>query len=103
TANRVIHLRPLVGAHLWDALIAANPFVARFHPNAAGHPSHGMPIDVPPGALSAIKTLVELALGLPAPIIETVCRRLYARHLRRRAASWQSPEQVQLRSDYLKL
>ena len=38
-----------------------------------------------------------------APIIEAVCRRLYASHLRRRAASWQSPEQVQLRSDYLKL
>jgi hypothetical protein len=103
TANQVIHLRPLVGADLWDAFIAANPFVARFYPNAAAHPGSGMPIDVRPSALSAVKRIVELVLDLPAPIIEAVCRRLYAWHLRRRAASWLSPEQVQLRSDYLKL
>ena len=40
-------------------------------------------------------------LGVPAPVIEAVCRRAYAWHLRRRAASWQSPERLQ--SDYLKL
>jgi len=103
TANQVIHLRPLVGADLWNAFIAANPFVARLYPNAAAHPRDGLPIDVELGRLSAIKTLVELALHLPAPIIEVACRRLYAWHLRRRAASWQSPEQVQLGADYLKL
>jgi hypothetical protein len=102
TANQVIHLRPLIGAELWDAFVAANPFVARFYPNAAAQPRDGL-IDVEPAALSPVKTLLELALGLPAPIIEAVCRRLYAWHLRRRAASWRSPEQVQLRSDYLKL
>jgi hypothetical protein len=103
TANQVIHLRPLVGADLWDAFIAANPFIARFYPNAAANPINGMPIDVRPGALSAVKKLVELTLDVPAPIIEAFCRRLYAWHLRRRAASWLSPEQVQLRADYLKL
>ncbi len=103
TANQVIHLRPLVGAELWNAFIAANPFVARFYPNAVAHPRDGLPIDVQLGRLSAVKTLVELALEVPAPIVEAICRRLYAWHLRRRAASWQSPEQVQLRSDYLKL
>jgi hypothetical protein len=103
TANQVIHLRPLIGAGLWDAFIAANPFIARFYPNAAAHPRNTMPIDVRLGWLSAVKRLVELALDLPAPIIEMVCRRLYAWHLRRRSGLWQSPDQVQLRSDYLKL
>ena len=101
TANQVIHLKPLIGADVWDALIAANPFVARFYPNAPTSPR--MPADVPPAALSGIKRILELALRLPAPIIEAVCRRLYAWHLRRRAGSWQSPDQVQLRPDYLKL
>jgi hypothetical protein len=32
-----------------------------------------------------------------------MCRRLYAWHLRRKAGSWRSPDQVSLRSDYLKL
>jgi hypothetical protein len=50
-----------------------------------------------------VKRLAELALTLPLPIVERLCRGLYARHLRRRAASWRSPDQVQLRPDYLKL
>jgi hypothetical protein len=50
-----------------------------------------------------LKTLAERALWLPAPAIETVSRRLYAWHLRRRSASWRSPDQVDLQADYLKL
>src|SRR5207249_2275640 len=98
-----IYLWSLVGAGLWDVFIVVNLFVVCFYFNAAAHPSNGMPIDVRSGALFVVKKLVELALDVPAPIIETFCRRLYAWHLRRRAASWLSPEQVQLRSDYLKL
>jgi hypothetical protein len=103
TANQVIHLRPLIGADMWDAFVAANPFVARFYPNAAARSSAPVPVDVRSRALSAVKTILELAVSVPAPIVEAVCRRLYARHLRRRASSWRSPDQVRLRSDYLKL
>jgi len=103
-ANQVIHLRPLIGGDVWSVMVANNPFVARFHPNAALHPAHRpVPIDVAPGAFSIVKSLFELALTLPLPIIEGLSRRLYAWHLRRRSGSWRSPDQVQLRSDYLKL
>jgi hypothetical protein len=103
TANQVIHLRPLIGGDVWMAIVASNPFVGRFHPNAANLPRRPLPIDAAPGALSIVKRLFELALALPLPIVERVSRRLYAWHLRRRSASWRSPDQVQLQSDYLKL
>jgi hypothetical protein len=104
TANQVVHLRPLIGVEVWKALVAANPYVGRFHPNAVAAPNlRELPIDAAGGAPPFAKRLLELALALPLPLVEAVCRRLYAWHLRRRAASWRSPEQVQLRSDYLKL
>jgi hypothetical protein len=103
TANQVIHLRPLIGAETLAAFFAANPFVKRTYPNAiAALPPVGDE-RIGSGALAAIKSALEMVLRLPSPLIEAVCRRLYAGHLRRRAASWQSPDQVRMRSDYLKL
>jgi hypothetical protein len=103
TANQVVHLLPIDGHHMFDALLAANPFVARFYPNgAAPRPQTPLPLPAMP-VLHAIKTCLEFVLWAPSPILEGVCRRLYAWHLRRRAASWRSPDQVQLQSDYLKL
>jgi hypothetical protein len=102
-ANQVIHLRPLVGGDLWHAIVASNPFVARFHPNAAARAAPAVPIVIRLGPLAVFKRILELALRPVLPVAEGVCRRLYARHLRRRAGSWRSPDQVSLRSDYLKL
>ena len=103
TANQVIHLRPLIGADTLAAFLAANPFVKRIYPNAAATlPPVGDDRIVGP-LLTAIKSALELVLRLPSPLIEAICRRLYAGHLRRRAASWRSPDQVSMRSDYLKL
>jgi hypothetical protein len=42
-------------------------------------------------------------LNVATPALEAMSRAVYSRHLRRRAQSWRSPEQVRLRSDYLKL
>jgi hypothetical protein len=103
TANQVIHLRPLIGAELWGAILASNPFVARLHPNATAGPAADVPVLIQLGPLAAVKRGLELAFTLPLPIVERVCRRLYAWHLRRRAASWRSPDQVLLGSDCLKL
>jgi len=125
TANQVLHLKPLIGADLLEAFLAANPFVARFYPNATSEGTrrakasaervHGVS---PTGAeaylmerparrwtrgLVGLQTLMELALRLPGPLVEASCRRFYAWHLRRRSASWRSPDQVRLHSDYLKL
>src|SRR5262249_13571385 len=102
-ANQVIHLRPLIGADVLTAFVAANPFVRRLYPNAICASTPPSPITSGGRALQAMKAALEWLLTVPSPVVEAVCRRLYAGHLRRRASSWQSPDQVQLETDYLKL
>jgi hypothetical protein len=103
TANQVIHLKPLAGAEVLDDFVAANPFVRKFYPNGARRYGEA-PMDWRRNRLvDRLKTVLEFALALPSPLIEAGCRRLYGWYLQRRAGSWQSPEQVRLQSDYLKL
>ena len=102
-ANQAIHLRPLVGAAVLERFLAANRFVTRIYPNASAAATPPARVDVGGRGLAALKGALEVALALPSPLIEGVCRRLYAWHLGRRASSWRSPDQVRLRSDYLKL
>ena len=102
-ANQAIHLRPLIGAATLERFLAANPFVARIYPNATAETTSPARIDVGAGWLAVVKAALELILNVPSPLVERVCRALYAWHLRRRAGSWRSPDQVRLRSDYLKL
>jgi len=103
TANQLIHLKPLIGADVIDEFFAANPFVNRVYPNA--HAAVPQPVVEwrRIRALDAVKSVLELALELPSPLVEAACRRLYGWHLRRRATSWRSPDQVRLRADQLKL
>jgi hypothetical protein len=106
TANQVIHLEPLIGESTLETFVAANPFVARFYPNAIAKRSSVAQAFTPDGAatgIKPIKRLLETILELPSPAIEACCRRLYSWHLRRRAVSWRSPDQVRLQTDYLKL
>ncbi len=102
TANQVLHLKPLIGERLLATFVAANPFVKRFYPNAGALHAR-MPFAGERPALSLLKRVLEWILWLPSPLIEWTCRHLYAWHLRRRARSWRSPDQVRLQSDYLKL
>jgi hypothetical protein len=97
TANQVISLRPLIGADVLDEFIAANPFVTQWYPNAL------RPRAVEDARPSRTKRVLERVLNVAAPALEAMSRAVYGRHLRRRAQSWRSPEQVRLRSDYLKL
>jgi hypothetical protein len=103
TANQVIHLKPLIGEELLADFLAENPFINRFYPNGIVRRRQVPLVPVRSRLLDRVKAALEIALELPAPLVEAVCRRLYAWHLGRRAGSWRSPEQVQLRSDYLKL
>ena len=103
TANQLLHLKPLIGANVLEQFMAANPFVARFYPNAAAYRPDPSLLEGWTRGFFGIKSLLELILRAPSPLIEAGCRRLYAWHLRRRASSWRSPDQVRLQSDYLKL
>jgi hypothetical protein len=103
TANQILHLKPLIGAATFEAFLAANPFVARWYPNASARQGAAPVACQPSRRLAALKRALELLLWLPSPAIEVACRRLYAWHLRRRAGTWRSPDQVRLQSDYLKL
>jgi hypothetical protein len=102
TANQMIHLQPIAGGDVLDRFLVANPFVARCYPNS-GNCRAAAPIDIRLGGLALVKRALETVLGLPSPLLEALCRRAYAWHLRRKAGSWRSPDQVRLQSDYLKL
>ena len=103
TANQVISLRPLIGTELWDEFVAANPFVARFYPNGVVAPAPFNAAGRRATIGRRLKRLFEILLAVPSPVLESTCRQLYAWHLRRRARTWRSPDQVSLGSDYLKL
>ena len=102
TANQILHLKPLIGDEVLDGFLAANPFVRRFYPNARATSRTGFALRVN-RPLQTTKRILEALLLVPSRPIEAICRRVYSWHLRRRARSWQSPEQVQLQADYLKL
>jgi hypothetical protein len=102
TANQVLHLKPLIGEEVLEGFVAANPFVRRFYPNRSPRAENGFAI--PAGrARVFLKRALEWLLALPSPALEAACRRAYGWHLARRSGSWQSPEQVRLQPDYLKL
>ena len=99
SANQIVHLRPLSGEAVYRQFIAANPFVQNLYPNfspravaAPGRPS--MP------TRRIFETILDWTI---APAYERFCRIAYGWHLRRRASSWQSRDQVRLEPECLKL
>ncbi len=102
TASQVIHLKPLTGAHVFRALVAANPFVARFYPNF--HPAVDGRFRLSSGPITyAAGQLVEWLSAPVSGLVEWTCRQAYRRHLLRKSAAWRSPDQVRLDTDCLKL
>jgi hypothetical protein len=101
-ASQVIHLKPLVGRDVFRDLLDKNPFVFRFYPNF--HAADAASVTLRPARpLGWMKRVLETALKPVAPLAELVCRSAYRSYLRRRATTWQSPEQVRLQADCLKL
>jgi hypothetical protein len=102
TASQIIHLKPLVGAELFARLVDANPFVQRFYPNF--HRAMAEPFDPPIARMPGwIGRTIERLGAAPAALAERVCRSAYRRYLMRRAGGWQTPDQVRLDGDCLKL
>ena len=92
SANQIIHLRPIVGHDVFARFIDANPFVRDFYPNfdVGGSRTHNArPKTQDPRPRT--------------PVFESVARWIYGRHLARKAASWQSRDQVRLEAECLKL
>jgi hypothetical protein len=99
TASQLVHLRPLVGHDVHQALLAANPFVARHYPNAH------LPLARPRRSrlAGAAKRLMEVVLAVPAVPLEWCCRIAYRRYLVAQSHHWTSPDQVRLDDERLKL
>ena len=112
SANQIVHLQPLSGAAVYRRFLDENRFVERFYPNFAPRPvvgpgwrdpQRGTRAGVPFSRTwveRAIETLLDWTI---APIYERACRALYHWHLRRRAHTWRSRDQVRLEAECLKL
>jgi hypothetical protein len=95
SANQIVHLQPITGEATYLRFLEANRFVERFYPNFA-------PRQVASG--SDARPWVEAVLEWTiAPLVEQACRVLYRTHLRRRAHTWKSRDQVRLDAECLKL
>jgi hypothetical protein len=102
TANQVINLQPLTGYDVLREIVRRNPFVTQFYPNfhASGARVTGLHQS---RLLRAARSIAESVLVVPSLLAEWVCRAAYRTYLRRRASTWQSPEQVVLGDRVLKL
>jgi hypothetical protein len=102
SANQIIHLRPVLGHDVFARFVDSNPFVREMYPNFDVRPT-GQQTDRPIGRLR-LKSLLERVLSVGfAQAGERVARAIYGWHLNRRAASWQSHDQVRLEAECLKL
>jgi predicted nucleotidyltransferase len=94
SANQIVHLQPLIGEATYLKFLDANRFVERFYPNFTRR------------SVSAreprtwLEPLFDYTVG---PIVEQVCHVLYRTHLKRRAHTWKSRDQVRLEPECLKL
>jgi hypothetical protein len=101
SANQIIHLQPVMGGDTYRRFLEANRFVERFYPNFA-------PRQLRTGSAGAwmprLRAILETGLNVTvAPLVEWVCRLVYRTHLRSRAHTWTSHDQVRLEPECLKL
>jgi hypothetical protein len=110
SANQIIHLRPIVGHDVFETFVDANPFVKKFYPNFEAHAQAAQPktqnlgLRQRDGGHGRPQPLFERVLSFGAGgVFESAARAIYGWHLRRRAATWHSIEQVRLEPECLKL
>ena len=101
SASQIIHLKPLAGQEIYCRFVAANPFVSRFYPNFRVRPVTRRPLWQ--RLARSAKRTVEVVLAAPSGVAEVLCRRAYRSYLTRRSSTWDSPDQVRLEPDCLKL
>jgi hypothetical protein len=106
SANQIVHLQPVTGEKTYRRFLEANRFVERFYPNFRGRPIGPWLRDrhavgrLWAAAAAVVETLLDWTV---APVMEPICRLLYRTHLRNRAHTWKSRDQVKLDAECLKL
>ena len=100
SANQIIHLRPMAGHDVFERFVKSNPFVRDFYPNFQGYGGQARPKPQVPSPQFLIERLLSLG---PAQAGERIARWLYGWHLGRKAALWESRDQVRLERECLKL
>ena len=117
SANQIIHLRPIVGHEVFERFVNLNPFVKAIYPNfeAGNLPKHSASAKASTSAKAtadksadkqapSLKSLFERGLSfVTGRVLESMARAIYTWHLERRAATWQSLDQVRLEAECLKL
>jgi len=103
SANQIIHLQPLAGGEAYRRFLDANRFVERFYPNFRPRQAFASSTQSGFAARAAKRTAEAVLNWTVAPFYERVCRLIYGRHLRRRAHTWRSRDQVRLERECLKL
>ncbi len=106
-ANQIVHLQPVSGQDVYANFLESNRFIERFYPNFRprniGGRDFSPAVSTVRGALTARAALESVLDWTIAPLYERVCRFVYGRHLRRRAHTWRSRDQVRLEPECLKL
>ena len=97
TANQIIHLRPTFGHDVFTRFLYTNHFVRNFYPNFESKTDLGP-------QRRRFKRVIErvVSCGL-AQLAERFAQSLYGWHLRRKAETWQSQDEVRLEAECLKL
>jgi len=98
SANQIVHLRPLAGTAVYLRFLEANRFVEGYYPNFRPRVEN-----LERTGSAQPSTLERLLEATIAPLYESCCRAAYGWHLRRRAPSWHSRDQVRLEPECLKL
>jgi hypothetical protein len=84
TASELVGLRPVAGAGAYRALLDANRWVGRLHPNFAECGFRDAATLAEVGRPRLLEGLLELG---PAPLAEALARRALGWHLRRKAGA----------------
>ena len=100
SANQIVHLQPVMGERTYRRFLEANRFVERFYPNFK---PRTIPVDIHCSPAIGARPLEMLLDWTIAPVLEPLCRFIYRTHLRNRAHTWRSRDQVRLEPECLKL
>lgn len=102
-ANQMIHLRPLIGYDVCRQFLGENPFVFTFYPNFECPQEVFLRPRIGAG-LRGLKRILEWLLwpGI-GHLQERICRVAYSRYLKAKSSGWDSPQEVVMEKDYLKL